>query len=88
MEEEIIKKLDKCRKLRGLTKELSHRTFFEFGHFLQEMVDFLVFDRLSDSADLRNFQKSLDKEKLDREDFNTYVDLFVKYWENFEKWFK
>jgi hypothetical protein len=88
MKEEIIKKLDKCRKLRGLTKELSHRTFFEFGYFLQEMVDFLVFDRLSDSADLRNFQKSLDKEKLDREDFNTYVDLFVKYWENFEKWFK
>jgi hypothetical protein len=26
MKEEIIKKLDKCRELRGLPKELSHRT--------------------------------------------------------------
>jgi hypothetical protein len=88
MKEEIIKKLDRCRKLRGLPKQLSHRTFFEFGYFLQEMVEFLVFDRLSKDKDMRNFQKSLNKKKLDRENFNTYVDLFVKYWENFEKWFE
>jgi hypothetical protein len=85
---EIIKKLDKCRELRGLPKRLSHRTFFEFGCFLQEMVDFLVFGRLSEDKDMRNFQKSLNRKNLDAEDFNTYVDLFVKYWENFEKWFE
>jgi hypothetical protein len=85
MKEEIIKKLDRCRELRGLPKQLSHRTFFEFGGFLQEMVDFLVFNKLSKEEDMRNFQKGLDTKKLDPEDFNTYVDLFLKYW-SLEYW--
>jgi hypothetical protein len=85
-DEKIIKKLEKCRRLRGLPKNLSHRTFYEFGRFLQEMVDFLVFGVLSYEKDLKNFQMSLNREKLNAEDFNTYVDLFLEYWKNFERW--
>jgi hypothetical protein len=86
MENKIIKKLEKCRRLRGLPKNLSHRTFYEFGRFLQEMVYFLVFGVFSYEKDLKNFQMSLNREKLNAEDFNTYVDLFLEYWKNFERW--
>jgi hypothetical protein len=78
--------LDECRVLRGLPQELRHRTFFEFGGFIQDMVDYLVFGELSKDADIREFQKKIDRSEWDPEDFSTYVKLFHEYWKNFGRW--
>jgi len=80
---EIEEILDECRKLRGLTDDLRHRTFGEFGWFLQDMVDFLIFNKTSEDEGLAKFQKAI-KEKQDSykpEDFKTYVGLFKEYWQ-------
>jgi len=81
MEEKI---LDECRKLRNLPPKLSHRIFKEFGEFLSDMVDFLVFDKESGNQFFRAFQKRIKKKKkLDPEKFETYLNLFLEYWRTF-----
>jgi len=78
--------LDECRALRGLPQELRHRTFFEFGGFIRDMVDYLVFGELSKDADIREFQKKVDRSEWDPEKFETYVKLFHEFWKNFGRW--
>lgn len=75
--------LNKCRELRNLPPKLSHRIFKEFGEFLSDMVDFLVFDRESGNQFFRAFQRRIKKEKLDPEKFETYLKLFLEYWKTF-----
>jgi hypothetical protein len=79
-EMDVEKILDKCRERRGLPKELRHRTFREFGLFMADMVDYLVFGLESEDKDIRKFQKKINREKWDAEDFKTYVKLFEKFW--------
>ena len=76
----IQKKLDECRKLRGLPEELRHRIFYEFGSFIRDMVDFLVFGKYSNDTDTKEFQKTLDRNKYNAEEFETYIELFEKFW--------
>ena len=52
-----------------------------FGCFLQDMVNYLVFGEFSRDEEIREFQKTIDREKYDPEDFSTYLDLFEKYME-------
>jgi len=74
--------LDECRQMRGLPEELRHRTFYEFGAFLQDMVNFLVFGEYSKDKDLKEFQEKINREKWNPEDFNTYLKLFYQFWKN------
>jgi len=77
---DIVKVLDKCREMRGLPEGLRHRVFYDFGVFLQEMVDYLVFGLLSEDSDIRKFQEKIDAAKYNAEDFETYVELFEKFY--------
>jgi len=74
--------LDECRVLRGIPEQLRHRTFIEFGAFLRDMVDFLVFGEYSEDADVKEFQKKIDRNGWNPEDFNTYIQLFHLFWKN------
>jgi hypothetical protein len=77
---DIQERLDKCRKLRGLPEQLRHRTFQEFGDFIRDMADFLVFGVYSNNPDTKEFQKTIDRNKYNAEEFETYVELFEKFW--------
>lgn len=90
---EILSKLDSCRMMRGIQPELSHRTYAEFGHFLLNMTDFLVWhEPCPEDGDLYAFQLSISEKvcadrpkderppQYDPDNFMTYVDLFVEYW--------
>ena len=84
---DIEEKIEYCAKLRGVYPFLVHRTIFEFGRFLQDMADFLVFGSESDDVLIRQFQRELESEKrrLDPEKFSAYIDLFVEFWEKFDE---
>jgi len=76
----IEKILDKCRERRGLPEQLKHRIFYEFGGFIQDMVDFLIWGKYSDDPDIKEFQKTIDANNYNAEKFETYVKLFEKFW--------
>jgi hypothetical protein len=76
----VEKCLDECRKLRGLPEELRHRVFYDFGFFLQEMVDYLVWGLQSEDLDIRRFQEKIDATEYDAESFETYVRLFEAFY--------
>jgi len=77
--------LDECRKMRGLPEELRHRTFVEFGIFVKEMVDFLIWGVYSNDTFIKEFQKKIvkNKGKYNPEEFDTYVELFQQFWKFF-----
>jgi hypothetical protein len=77
---DIQERLDKCRELRDLPEELRHRTFYEFGGFIQDMVLFLVWGKYSRDPDTREFQRTIDRNKYNAEEFETYIGLFEKFW--------
>jgi len=76
--------LDECRKLRNLPPELNHRVFKEFEEFLSDIVVFLIFNRESNNPFFRAFQKRLKGKDLDPKKFETYLNLFLEYWEVFD----
>ena len=77
----MIERIEKIAEKHGYLKQLRHRLYYLFGCFLQDMVNYLVFGELSTDEEIREFQKTIDREKCDPEDFNTYLDLFEKYME-------
>ena len=77
--------LDECRVLRGIPEQLRHRTFIEFGAFIRDMVDFLVFGIHSNDKDVRKFQDTLNRMEWNPEDFNTYIRLFHLFWKNWSR---
>ena len=81
----VEKKIEYCAKLRGVYPCLIHRTIHEFGQFLQDMVNFFVFNIESPNIFTKQFQKEIKDRKLDFEKFSTYVDLFVEFWEHFDE---
>ncbi len=74
--------LDECRKLRNLNESSRHRTFYEFGNFLQDMVDFLIFGEISKDEELARFQEDIatQRKEYNAENFATYISLFQEYW--------
>jgi len=68
-------------KISGFSEEMKHRVFYRFGVFLQEMVNYLVWGQLSEDDILRDFQKEIDVSNYNTEDFNTYLELFEKFYE-------
>jgi hypothetical protein len=89
---EIQEKFYKCAKIRGIldNKELMHRVYFHFAYFLEQMINYLVWDEESEDEEIRAFQKTINKEyyKRRRESFKTYVYLFLKFykWEAKKGW--
>jgi hypothetical protein len=75
------KVFERCMEISGFPEELKHRVFFNFGFFLQEMVNYLVWGHLSEDSVLRDFQKQIDAKKYDAEKFDTYLELFEKFYE-------
>jgi len=82
---DVEKKIEYCAKLRGVYPCLMHRTIHEFGKFLQDMVNFFIFNIESPNIFTKQFQKEIKDRKLDFEKFSTYVDLFVEFWERFDE---
>jgi 3-methyladenine DNA glycosylase Tag len=72
---------ERCREMRDLPEELRHRVFYDFGFFVQEMVDYLVWGKLSEDSDIRRFQKKIDASKYNAERFESYIELFEKFYE-------
>lgn len=79
-EDGVDKILDECRKRRNLTENLRHRTFHEFGYFLSDMTEFLIFGEYSKDPSVKQFQDSLDRKQFDAEKLITYANLFLDYW--------
>lgn len=73
--------LEECATERGVYP-VQHRSYYEFGWFLQEMVDLLVFGRFSKDEKLNEFQQQIDWNGKDAQDFDTYFELF-KEWNEF-----
>ena len=73
-----------CAFLRG-TGGVEHRTIYEFGAFLMDMVEFLTGGGLSRVQHVARLQRGLERvraeipEVLDPEDMCTYVMLFAAY---------
>jgi hypothetical protein len=74
----------KCQKIRGLPNQLRHRVFLDFGYFIREMVDFLIFGITSVDKDIKRFQSRIIKDvlkgKYNPEEFETYVKLFYEFY--------
>jgi hypothetical protein len=91
---EIQEKFYKCAKIRGIldNKELMHRVYFHFAYFLEQMINYLVWDEESEDEEIKAFQKTINKGYYEkrRESFKTYVDLFLKFyrWEAKKGWGK
>lgn len=84
-EGEIMQKLDRARMLRGLPLKLRHRTYVEFAHFMIDMIRYLVYGEESSDELVAKFQKGINRESYSWQhvqDFRTYVDLFLKYWQS------
>ncbi len=82
---DVEKTIERCRKMRDLPEGLRHRVFYDFGFFLQEMADYLIWGKISKDKDIREFQKTIDVNKYDAEKFDTYIELFEKFYEWLEK---
>lgn len=76
--------IEMCTELRNV-RGLEPRTIFEFGAFLQDMFNYMMFDMRSNDRYLRRFQAMLRKvedrfgDLYDPFDIETYVRLFEFY---------
>jgi len=58
---------------------MKNRAISEFGFFVKEMQDFLVFGDYSESQSLKEFQQSIDPDKYKGSNWSNYVELFKDY---------
>jgi hypothetical protein len=72
---------NRCMEINGFPDELRHRFYYNFGVFLQDMVNYLIWGQLSEDKILSEFQKTIDTSKYDPEKFETYLELFEKFYE-------
>jgi mannose-1-phosphate guanylyltransferase len=77
----IEKMIEKCMEISGYPEELKHRFYYNFGIFLQDMVNYLVWKQLSEDSILREFQKTINVNDYNPEKFETYLELFMKFYE-------
>jgi len=76
---------NRCMEISGFPEELKHRIIWRFGFFLQEMVNYLVWEELSKDNVLSEFQQTIDRDKYDPEKFDSYLELFEKFYEWMDK---
>ena len=85
MKKDAEEVFNRCMEIGGFPEELKHRIFYRFGFFLQEMINYLVWGELSKDNVLNEFQQTIDRGKYDSEKFETYLELFEKFYEWMDK---
>jgi len=75
------KVFERCAEISNIPEGLKHRIFYNFGVFLQDMVEYFIWCKFSEDTVLRDFQKEIDINKYDPENFDTYLELFEKFYE-------